>query len=80
MDYEVKDFRVEGSNKYVGLIVTDPAGHSLLIDKQIPIESGKSDDYYIEKAIEVSESIVTEWQEEFAVVGKKFNTTTKRLE
>ena len=24
MDYEVKDFRVEGSNKYVGLIVRDP--------------------------------------------------------
>ena len=80
MDYEVKDFRVEGSNKYVGLIVTDSASHILLIDKQIPIESGKTDDYYVEKAIEVSESIVTEWQAQYAVVGKKFNTTTKKLE
>ena len=80
MDYEVKDFRVEGSNKYVGLIVTDSASHILLIDRQIPIESGKTDDYYVEKAIEVSESIVTEWQAQYAVVGKKFNTTTKKLE
>lgn len=80
MDYEVKNFRTEGSNKYVGLTITDTAGHTLLFDKEIPIVSGKSDDYYVEKAIEASESTVTDWQSEFSVVGKKFNTTTNKLE
>jgi hypothetical protein len=80
MQYKVKDFRNEDGNKYVGLFVTDSQGHVFGIDKQIPLVDGESNAYYIQKAIDASQSEIDEWQSEFSVVGLVFNPETKELQ
>ena len=69
MRYEIKDFRDEGSEKYVGfMVVYEDAdsvnnGRKFYIDKKVELSEGKSDDSYIEDALALGKDEIDEWSE-----------------
>ena len=98
MKYEIKDFRNENGNKYVGFMITyedidnENHGRTFCIDKQVKLSDGKSDDSYIDDALELSKNEIEEWEERMKTekeeerpepeavdryVGKEWDISTK---
>ena len=75
MEYEVKTFETEGSNKRVGFTVTKN-GKMFMIDKLVAIVDGKSDESYVQDALTSAQSEIDSWAADTAVVGKKWDATT----
>ena len=80
MKYEIKNLRIEGDNKYVGLFVKNDNGQALAIDKQIPLVDGETDAYYVQQAISLAQAEIDDWNNEFSMIGKTFNTETGEFE
>tara|TARA_R110002020_G_scaffold157449_2_gene340244 strand:- start:293 stop:538 length:246 start_codon:yes stop_codon:yes gene_type:complete len=76
MEYEIKDFRNEGGNKYIGFKVTDDKGRLFMIDKQIALSEGKTDEQYTQEAFSLCQTEIDEWQNSFINIGKKWNPNT----
>ena len=80
MKYTLKDFKNEGENKYVGLFVENESGNKFAIDKQVPLVDGETDAYYVQQAISLAQAEIDDWNNEFSMVGKKFNVETGEFE
>ena len=80
MEYEIKNLRTEGDNKYVGLFVKNDNGQALAIDKQVPLVDGETDAYYVQQAISLAQAEINDWNNEFSMIGKKFNIETGEFE
>jgi len=80
MKYEIKNLRIEGDNKYVGLFVKNDNGQVLAIDKQVPLVDGETDAYYVQQAISLAQAEIDDWNNEFSIVGKTFNPETGEFE
>ncbi len=76
MQYEIKDYRDEDGKKFVGFMITDDAGNRLATDKKIDLVDGKSDESYVSDAFALCKDEISEWQSQFALVGKKWNPDT----
>jgi len=73
MKIEIKDFKTDGDNKFVGFNITDDAGHRFVIDKQVPLAEGKTDEQYVTEALAASQAEIDDWQASFAHVGKEWD-------
>ena len=73
MKTEIKDFRNEGDKKYVGFFVQLDNGHTYIIDKQVDLEDGKSDEDYIKEAYALAKDEIDNWASGFANVGKEWD-------
>jgi len=80
MKYEIKDFKNEGENKFVGLFVKNDNGQAFAIDKQVPLVDGETDAYYVQQAISLAQAEIDDWNNEFSMVGKTFNPETGEFE
>lgn len=80
LSYEIKDFKNEDGQKFVGFIITDESGNVFVIDKRVDIAESKTDEQYIQDALGLAQAEINEWQESFAHVGKKFNPETGAFE
>ena len=69
----IKDFKTDGDNKFVGFNITDDAGHRFVIDKQVPLAEGKTDEQYVTEALAAGQAEVDEWQASFVNVGKEWD-------
>tara|TARA_R100001440_G_scaffold71537_1_gene94618 strand:- start:61 stop:318 length:258 start_codon:yes stop_codon:yes gene_type:complete len=77
--YKVDKFRDEGSNKLVGLLCTHENKEVLIIDKEISLVDGTSDESYVQQAYEASKAEIDEWSAQFAVKGKTFDPSNNSL-
>ena len=73
MKIKIKDFKTDGDNKFVGFNITDDAGNRFVIDKQVPLADGKTDEQYVTEALAAGQAEVDEWQASFANVGKEWD-------
>ena len=73
MKIEIKDFKTDGDNKFVGFNITDDAGNRFVIDKQVPLAEGKTDEQYVTEALAASQAEIDDWQTSFAHVGKEWD-------
>ena len=80
LKYVIKDFRDEGSKKYVGFMVTDEKGSQFAIDKKVTLSEGKTNEQYIKEALALGKSEIDEWVASFAQLGKTWNPDTETLE
>ena len=79
MQYEVKTFETEGSNKRVGFMV-DNNGKKFAIDRLVEIVEGKTDESYVQDALAAAQSEIDSWAADVAVVGRKWNPDTNSFE
>lgn len=79
MEYEVKTFETEGSNKRVGFMV-DNNGKKFAIDRLIEIVEGKTDESYVQDALAAAQSEIDAWAADASVVGRKWNPETNSFE
>lgn len=79
MQYEVKTFETEGSNKRVGFMV-DSNGKKLVIDRLVEIVEGKTDESYVQDALAAAQSEIDSWAADASVVGRKWNPDTNSFE
>ena len=79
MQYEVKTFETEGSNKRVGFMV-DNNGKKLAIDRLVEIVEGKTDESYVQDALAAAQSEIDSWAADASVVGRKWNPDTNSFE
>ena len=68
----IKDFKTDGDNKFVGFKITDN-GNVFIIDKQVPLVDGKTDEQYVTEALAAGQSEIDEWQASHANVGKEWD-------
>ena len=80
LKYVIKDFRDEGSKKYVGFMVTDEKGTMFAIDKQVSLSEGKTDNQYVKDALALAKSEIDAWVASTAQLGKTWNPDTEALE
>ena len=80
MEYKIKDFRNEGGNKYIGFKVTDDKGRLFMIDKQIALSEGKTDEQYTQEALALCQAEIDEWQLSFVNIGRIWNPNTNSFE
>jgi hypothetical protein len=80
MKYEIKNFQDTDNQKHVGFFVKDDKGATLAIDKHLPLVKGKTNEEYIQEAIELCQAEVEEWQNSFSFVGKTWNTETNSFD
>lgn len=73
MKIEIKNFKTDGDNKYVGFNITDDVGNRFVIDKQVPLAEGKTDEQYVADALAAGQAEIDEWQASFAHVGKEWD-------
>ena len=72
MKIVIKDFRTDGDQKLVGFKITDN-GNVFIIDKQVPLSDGKSDEQYVTEALAAGQAEIDEWQASRANVGKEWD-------
>ena len=80
LDYKIKDFRNEGGNKYVGFRVTNEKGMIFVIDKQVTLSEGKTDEQYVQDALDLAQAEIDNWVAETAKVGRGWNPSTNSFE
>ena len=73
MKIERKDFKTDGDNKFVGFNITDDVGNRFVIDKQVPLAEGKTDEQYVTEALAASQAEIDDWEASFAHVGKEWD-------
>jgi len=80
LKHEIKDFRDEGGNKYVGFKITNEKGNVFLIDKEVPLSGGKTDEQYVQDALAAAQSEIDTWVAENAKIGRTWNPDTNSFE
>ena len=74
--YEIKNFETGGSNKLVGFTVTHNTGKVLVIDKEVAISGGKTDEQYTQEALALAQPEIDAWDASSDRVGKKWDPNT----
>jgi hypothetical protein len=80
MNYEIKNFENEDGNKFVGFKITDDKGSVFVIDKRVPLQDGKTNEQYVSDALAMCQDEIAEWQQSFALIGRKWNPETNAFE
>ena len=73
LNYVIKTFETDGSNKRVGFMVTTDNGQSLAIDKEIAIADGKTAEQYVQEALAAAQSEIDAWSGDADNIGKVWN-------
>ena len=76
LNYVVKTFETDGSNKRVGFMVTTDKGEAFAIDKEIAIADGKTAEQYVQEALTAAQSEVDAWSADADNIGKVWNPDT----
>ena len=76
MKYEIKNFENQDNQKLVGFWVTDDANKKLAIDKLLPLVDGKTNEQYIQEAVELCNAEIQEWQQSLSLIGKVWDLET----
>jgi hypothetical protein len=79
MEISIKNFYDENSMKYVGFKIKQD-GNTLVIDKQVPLVDGKTNEQYVQEALALCQAEIEDWKNSFALVGKKWNPETGSFE
>tara|TARA_Y100000296_G_scaffold41162_1_gene47458 strand:- start:51 stop:299 length:249 start_codon:yes stop_codon:yes gene_type:complete len=80
LKHEIKDFRDEGGKKYVGFKITNEKGNMFVIDKQVSLSEGKTDEQYTQEALALAQDEIDAWAESSDKVGKNWNPDTNSFE
>jgi hypothetical protein len=80
MNYEITKFHNEETNKMVGLKITNSDGKILYADKKVPLSNSKTNEQYVSEAISMCQDEIEEWENSFALIGKKWNSETNSFE
>ncbi len=80
MQYTIKNFHTTGSKKYVGFSITDSSENQFVIDKQVDIVDGKTNESYVQDALALCQDEINEWTGSFALVGRTWNPNTNQFE
>ena len=79
--YELEEGEGKVDTKRVSFEVRDTEKQKiLLIDKSLPIVSGKTDDSYCSDAQALMTDRIADWQKEIATTGKMFNPDSGEIE
>ena len=76
LEYEVKTFETDGSNKRVGFNVTNSRGLVLAIDKEVAIADGKTNEQYVQEALSAAQAEIDAWNTDADNVGRKWDPST----
>jgi hypothetical protein len=76
MKYEIKNFENQANQKLVGFWITDATNKKLAIDKLLPLVDGKTNEQYIQEAVELCNAEIQEWQQSLSLVGKVWDLET----
>tara|TARA_R110000823_G_scaffold88601_1_gene196939 strand:+ start:610 stop:858 length:249 start_codon:yes stop_codon:yes gene_type:complete len=76
LEYNIKTFLTEGTDKRIGFMVKTDHGESFAIDRLIPIVDGKTAEQYTQEALAAAQDEIDEWASDSGSVGKKFNPST----
>ena len=80
MQVEIKNFENDGDNKFVGFYIRNDANALFVIDKRVPLASGKTDEQYVQEALALAKPEIDEWLTAQSVVGRKWNPQTNSFE
>ena len=80
MQYEIKNFQNEDTNKFVGFRIIDEKGATFFIDKRVSLQEGKTNEQYVSEALAMCQDEIAEWQESLALVGRNWNPETNSFE
>ena len=79
--YEIEPGEGKVDTKRVSFEVRDTEKKRvLMIDKSLPIVSGKTDDSYCSDAQSLMTDQIADWQKEIATAGKIFNPDSGKIE
>jgi hypothetical protein len=76
LEYNVKTFLTEGTEKRVGFMVKSSNGSLFAIDRLIPIQEGKTPEQYVQEALAAAQDEIDQWAADAENVGKTFNPAT----
>tara|TARA_R110000803_G_C11731309_1_gene289697 strand:- start:53 stop:301 length:249 start_codon:yes stop_codon:yes gene_type:complete len=76
LEYKVKTFLTEGTDKRIGFMVRNSQGEGFAIDRLIPIVSGKTAEQYTQEALAAAQDEIDEWASDADSIGKKFDPST----
>ena len=79
MEVNIKDFRNEESMKLIGFTIKEN-NNTFVIDKQLPLIDGKTEEQYVQEAFALCADEIQEWKKSFAVIGRKINPETGAFE
>lgn len=77
--YTVDKYYDDGSNKVVGLMCTHTSGEVFIVDKQVAIVDGTTDESYVQQAYAAAQTEIDSWATQFNVKGKTFNPSDNSL-
>lgn len=77
--YTVDKYYDDGSDKVVGLLCTHTSGEVFIVDKQIAIVDGTTDESYVQQAYAAAETEINAWAAQFNVKGKTFDPSDNSL-
>lgn len=80
LTYTIKNFKTVENKKLVGLTVIDENGNSFLVDKEIDLQEGKTNEEYISEAIELAQEQIQEWEENTSLLGRTFDPKSGKLQ
>ena len=76
LEYKVKTFLTEGTDKRIGFMVKNDQGEMFAIDRLIPIVAGKTAEQYVQEALAAAQDEIDGWAADADSVGKTFNPST----
>ena len=80
MKIEIKKFITQDNNKLVGFCLTNEKGAIFIIDKEVPLVDGKTDEQYVQEAMALAQNEINEWQNSQSLIGKIWNPETNSFE
>jgi len=76
LEYNVKTFLTEGTDKRVGFMVKSSNGSLFAVDRLVPIQAGKTPEQYAQEALALAQTEIDEWAADAENVGKTFDPAT----
>lgn len=80
MKIEIKKFINHEGNKLVGFCLTNEKGAIFIIDKEVPLADGKTDEQYVQSALAMAQNEIDEWKNSQSLIGKIWNPQTNSFE
>ncbi len=80
MQIEIKKFITQESTKLVGFHVTNNNGALFVIDKEVPLGSGKTEEQYVQEAMALAQNEIDDWLKSQSIIGRKWNPQTNSFE
>ena len=79
LKYIIKDFYKNKDKQHVGMTITDDKERIFIIDKEVDVQEGRTDEEYINDALVLMEPEIKQWQDSYKLVGKEFDVDNKKF-